>query len=339
MPLRLALIGTGGIAGTYLNAAAHVDDVAVHAIISRDAARARRVADEHQVPHAATDLESIAEHVDAVVSAGPNGLHPEHARAAAAIGKHALLEKPLCIDPADGEAAISACSQAGTVLAVTYQRRTRPTNRAIKELLDSGALGRVLAVDLQLKFYRGDDYYASGAWRGTWDEDGGGPFIQQASHDLDLLCWLVGEPHQIQAHCATLAHPEIEVEDHGAAIGRLEHGGIVSIVASTICKPGFSPRMDIITERGSLSLANDAITAWHIDGVDQPEVTQPGSEGHDAATSATVSDTSAHEAVLTDFARACRDGSAPICSGQDALAANRLITAIYRAAGIGPAAG
>jgi len=329
-PLRFALVGTGNIAGTYLRAAEKVDCVQIVAVVSRSAERAAAFARKHRLAASATSLAELDCDFDAVILATPNGEHHHGAIAAANMGKHVLSEKPLDVTAENMDRMILACEQAGVVLATAYQRRTLPNNRIVKSLLERQAFGRIYAVDLSLKLYRPQEYYDSAAWRGTKALDGGGPFMQQGSHDIDLLCWLFGPPVSVQARVGTFAHTGIEVEDHGAAILEMPGGAIASIVASTAAKPGLPPHMDVITERGTFSMEDDLICFWAVEGMENPGVAAER-QLHSPA-SPSIAETSGHEAVLRDFVEAVRTGRQPLVPPDQARKVTEVILAIYRAA-------
>ena len=146
----------------------------------------------------------------AVIICTPNGTHADLCREAARLGKHVLIEKPLDITPAACEAAVAAAKECNVKVGVTYQRRFSPDNITVKRLLETGALGKVYAVDLVAKFFRDQAYYDQAEYRGGYAIDGGGPFIQQAVHNLDTLCWFFGLPEKVTSMLGTFAH-EIEV--------------------------------------------------------------------------------------------------------------------------------
>ncbi|MHC4873510.1 MAG: Gfo/Idh/MocA family protein [Planctomycetota bacterium] len=329
--MKFVLIGSGNIANTYVNAVKNMDNAEIVGVISRSIDRAKKYADENSLGEAAVSLKEIKSDFDAVLVATPNGSHHAGAIAAAEAGKHALVEKPLDITTANIDKMISACKNAGVKLGVTYQRRLSKNNMAIKKLLDEKAFGKIYAVDLPLKLYRGQDYYDSGAWRGTFEFDGGGPFMQQGSHDIDLLGWFFGMPKKVFAKTGTFGHTGIEVEDHGAAIMELEDGAICSVLASTIARPGFSPRLDVFTEKGTFSLENDAITTWDIEGIDNPDE-GVAEKRHSSASSAAVSDTSGHENVINDFIEAIENDREPAANGEAGKLTSEIILAIYRSA-------
>lgn len=258
----------------------------------------------------------------------PNGVHHEGVAEAAGCGKHVLVEKVLDVTRENMERAISACEVAGVQLGVSYQRRWSPHNVVVKRLLESGELGRVFAADMRVKFWRDADYYASGDYRGGYAIDGGGPFIQQAAHQVDLMCWFFGMPDRVVSMLGTFAH-EIEVEDHGVAMMRYADGMIGTLTASSACRPGFSPVLEVHSTKGSFVMENDLITRWEVEGVANPA----GEDGefvvHSGADSAAVSDTSGHEAVVGNFVEAVREGRAPAVDGRDGARATELVLRVY----------
>lgn len=323
--MKFVIVGTGNIARTYLTAAGKLPEADVVGFLSRS----ERLPDYADAQHGiAAGLEHIDGYFDAVILATPPGLHHEGAIAAARLGKHVLTEKPLDVSIENMDAMIEACRSNNVKLGTAYQRRMSPDNRAVKRLLEAGALGTVYAADLTVKFWRDQAYYDSSPYRGTYEIDGGGPFVQQASHNIDIYTWFFGMPDKVTSMLGTFAH-DIEVEDHGACLLRHANGMIGTIVASTIARPGFPARLEMHAERGSVVLENDVITRWDVDGEENPS-TRPSGAIHSGA-SVAVTDTAGHEAILQDFIEAVRDDRDPAVSGESARAATELILRIYAA--------
>ena len=248
------------------------------------------------------------------------------------MGRHVLTEKPLEVTLKAADRSIAACRRAGVALGVCLPRRMRPDNAAVKKLLEAGKLGRLYAVDLAVKYHREQAYYDSAPYRGGRALDGGGPFMQQAFHQVDLYVWLFGMPRHVKSCIATLAH-RIEVEDHGAAVLGHEGGMIGTIMASTVARPGFPSRMEIHAEAGSLVLENDVITRWMVEGVENPSRPDQGAVHSGAgAAGAVVTDTSGHEAILADFIHAVREGRPPAITGENARRSTELVLRIYKSA-------
>jgi UDP-N-acetyl-2-amino-2-deoxyglucuronate dehydrogenase len=321
--MRYAIVGSGNISNTYVRAFANVPGAELVACVSRSG----RTPKEAPQLECKPSLDLVETPFDAVVITTPNGLHHISAIEAARLGKHVLTEKPLDITVQAMDKMMAACAEAGVLLAVAFQRRTNPDNMAIKKLLEAGALGRVFAADLSCRFWRDQAYYDSGDYRGGWAIDGGGPFIQQASHNIDNYIWLFGMPNQVASQLGTFMH-DIEAEDHGAALLRHDNGMIGTIVASTCARPGYPARLEVICEKGSFTLLDDRIAVWNIDGIPNPASTV-AARPDDGARSAAVSDTSRHEAVIRDFEEAVHTGRRPLADAADGRRATELILQIY----------
>lgn len=321
--MRYVIVGTGNIANTYVNALSCLQDSSLVGSVSRSGRGLQAAPGLPCWP----SLAAVNENFDAVILATPNGLHHEGAIAAAALGKHVLTEKPLGITRAAMGQMINACENAGVTLAVCYQRRASPDNRAIKSLIEKNAFGKIFAADLSAKFFRDQHYYDSGTYRGTWSIDGGGPFMQQACHNIDIYNWFFGLPQTVTSMLGRFTH-DIETEDHGAAILQHANGMIGTIVASTAARPGFAARLEVHCDKGSFTLTDDVITFWDVDGVSNPGDSQ-FHYAHGGATSATVTDTSAHQIIIRDFEDAIHSGREPLASAQSARLTTELILQIY----------
>ncbi|MCB0643436.1 MAG: Gfo/Idh/MocA family oxidoreductase [Phaeodactylibacter sp.] len=321
--MKYVILGTGNISNTYVQALEALPASELVGCVSRSG---KSPAARRDLPTWPT-LEAVTADFDAVIVATPNGLHSAGVIAAAQLGKHALTEKPLGIKKADMDQAIAACKANNLTLGVAYQRRTAPDNKAVKQLLEQGTLGRIFAADLSAKFYRDQAYYDSADYRGGFAIDGGGPFMQQACHNIDIYTWFFGMPTQIHSFMGTFTH-QIEAEDHGAALLRYENGMIGTIIASTATKPGFAARLEVHSDLGSFTMVDDRITEWHFEASPNPSDTQ-FHYAHDGATSASVSDSSAHQQIILDFEEAVRSGREPIASGVSAGLTSELILGIY----------
>jgi predicted dehydrogenase len=321
--MKYVLIGTGNISNTYVAAVKNLPGSEIVGCVSRSGRRPR------SAPHleCKSSLNEIVTPFDAVIITTPNGLHHQGAMEAAKLGKHVLTEKPLDIHLVTIDAMTDACEQAGVTLAVSYQRRTNPDNMALKRLFGAGALGRVYAADLSCKFWRDQPYYDSGVYRGGWDIDGGGPFMQQASHNIDLYLWFFGMPSEVSSLMGTFAH-HIEAEDHGAALLKYSNGMIGTIVASTAARPGLPARLEVHCERGTFVTLDDRISTWAIDGIDNPATRAPAAKGADAG-SASITDTARHEDILRDFETAVLEGRPPLIDACSARQTTEFILRIY----------
>jgi predicted dehydrogenase len=322
--MKYIIIGTGNISNTYVHA---LSDIACSEIVGCVSRSGKRLPANPKIP-SWFDLSSVDIDFDAVIITTPNGLHCEGIIAAAKHGKHVITEKPLGIKMEEMEHALTVCEEKNVTLAVAYQRRTSPDNQAIKALLEENSLGNIFAVDLAAKFYRDQAYYNSGDYRGGYQIDGGGPFIQQASHNIDLYVWFFGLPVQVVSMMDTFTH-QIEAEDHGAALLKHSNGMIGTIVTSTSTKPGFAARLEVHSDKGSFTMTDDIITEWHFDDIPNPSNSNFQYQ-HDGATGAAVKDTSAHKKIILDFENVVKNGGTPIADGKSAKATSELILEIYQ---------
>ncbi len=321
--MRYVLIGTGNISSVYVSILEKLDGAQLIGCVSRTG---RRLQAAPTLPSYAA-LADVTEPFDAVIVTTPNAFHHLGVIEAARLGKHVLVEKPLGISSEGMEEAVVACRKAEVTLGVAYQRRTGADNRSIKALLDKKAFGRIYAADLSAKFWRDQAYYDSAEYRGTKSIDGGGVFIQQACHNIDIYAWFFGLPQKVVSFMGTFAH-RMEAEDHGAALLRYDNGMIGTIVASTAACPGFPARLEVHCEKGSFTLTDDRITVWEIDGIPNP-ASLAAEYKHDGARSATVTDTSLHEEIVRDFEAAVRDGRPPLVDGESARLTSEFILEIY----------
>lgn len=322
---KFVLIGTGNISSTYINAIGRIKGADVVACVSGSL---KKPGAAPNLPSYKT-LDDIDLDFDAVIICTPNGLHHVSAIKAAELGKHVFCEKPVDISLQAVDAMITACRDNNVNLGVAYQRRYSSDNPAVKTLIDNGKLGNVFSVDLSVKNYRDDAYYNSSDYRGTYALDGGGPFIQQASHYIDLYYWLFGKPEKLVSQLGTFMH-DIEVEDHGAVICKHKNGMIGTITASTATKPGFPARLEIYTEKGCVFMENDVITHWEIEGVENPGAQKQSKNTHSGSSSAAVNDTTNHEFLLKDFIDSVKTGREPLISGESARFATEMILDIYK---------
>ena len=326
--MKYTLIGTGSISKTYFSALENIPGAEIVACVSR---RGKKPAAAPHLPSYKKPSD-VDVPFDAVIIITPNGFHHVSAIEAAAMKKHVLCEKPLDITLKSMKQMIDACKAAEVTLGVAYQRRMSPDNLSIKKLIDEDAFDRILAVDLSCKFWRDQAYFDSGDYRGGYALDGGGPFMQQACHNLDLYQWFFGMPVEVKGILGNLLH-NIEVEDHGAVIFRHADGMIGSFVASTLAKPGMPARLEVVTEKGYFVTLDDRICEWKIEGVDDPREAEKKDGRQSIPTEGNnpiVSDSTRHELIIRNFEQAIALGREPLVSGESAKRTTELILQIYK---------
>ena len=204
---------------------------------------------------------------DCVVLTTPSGLHPRQAIEVAAAGIDVMTEKPMATRWHDGLAMVRACDEAGVHLFVVKQNRRNPTLQLLKQAVEQNRFGRIYMVGVNVFWTRPQSYYDSSAWRGTWEFDGGA-FMNQASHYVDLLDWIVGPVESVMAYTGTLAR-NIEVEDTGVAAIKWRNGAVGTINVTMLTWPkNLEGSITILGERGSVRVGGVAVNKiehWEFD--------------------------------------------------------------------------
>ncbi|XVV10519.1 Gfo/Idh/MocA family protein [Actinoplanes sp. CA-131856] len=214
-------------------------------------------------PYASLGEALAAEEIDIVVVCTPTGLHGPVAIEALAAGKHVIVEKPAEITVARTDEIIRARDKADKLVTVISQHRFDPSTVRVLDAIAAGEFGRVSSGIAVIDWWRGQSYYDSGDWRGTWDLDGGGALMNQGVHTVDLLVAALGRPVEVFAYAGTLAHERIEVEDVAAGVVRFESGALGVLHATTSAYPGLSARLHVHGDRGSAVIDNDALAFFH----------------------------------------------------------------------------
>ncbi|GAA0512203.1 oxidoreductase [Paractinoplanes deccanensis] len=269
---RVALAGAGVIgrhhAMVISQLASALELVAVADVVpSRAAALA---AERGGRPYASLGEALAAEEVDIVVVCTPTGLHGEVAIEALAAGKHVIVEKPAEITVARTDEIIRARDKADKMVTVISQHRFDPSTVRVLDAISSGQFGRVSSGIASIDWWRGQSYYDSGDWRGTWELDGGGALMNQGVHTVDLLVAALGKPVEVFAYTGTLAHARIEVEDVATGVVRFESGALGVLHATTSAYPGLSARLQVHGDRGSAVIDNDELAFFHATPVGEP---------------------------------------------------------------------
>jgi predicted dehydrogenase len=200
---------------------------------------------------------------DAVSVCTPTGAHGDMAIAALEAGKHVIIEKPAEVSLEKTDAIIAAQQRAGTVVSVVSQHRFDPATEIVLAAIESGGLGRLTSGIAAINWWRGQKYYDSGDWRGTWHLDGGGALMNQGVHTVDLLVAALGTPVEVFAYTACLAHDRLEVEDVAPAVVKFASGALGVLHGTTAAYPGLNARLQIHGDQGSAVIDNDVLTFIH----------------------------------------------------------------------------
>ena len=267
--LRFAIVGCGRISKNHFDAIkAHGENAELVSVCDTDAG-ALEAATKHSGVKGYANLRDLltGSTADVVVLSTPSGLHSTQAIEVARSGRHVVTEKPMATRWADGKQMVKACDEAGVRLFVVKQNRGNATLRMLKKAIDEDRFGRIYLVNVNVLWSRPQSYYDSAAWRGTWEFDGGA-FMNQASHYVDLLDYMIGPVESVQAYTATLAR-NIEVEDTGVASIKWRSGALGSInVTMLVHEKNFEGSITIIGEKGTVrigGMAVNEIQQWAFD--------------------------------------------------------------------------
>ncbi|MFO0790269.1 MAG: Gfo/Idh/MocA family oxidoreductase [Pirellulales bacterium] len=341
MTLGFGIVGCGMISNFHARAIAEVRGAKLVACFDTRAESAEKFAAAHNCA-AYSDLNKMLADpkVSIVTIATPSGAHMEPAVAAAKAGKHVIVEKPLEITLKRCDKIIEACEKAGVQCGAIFPSRFHDSSVKIKKAIDGGRFGRLTIGDAYVKWYRTQQYYDSGAWRGTWALDGGGALMNQAIHSVDLLTWLMGPVEEIQANAATLAHERIEVEDTVVATLRFANGALGVLEATTAAYPGYLKRVEIHGSEGSALLEEEDLKAWDFakprkeDKAILEQMKQHKSTGGGASDPTAIGH-HGHTMQFRDFVEAVKKNRPPAIDGHEGRRSVEIILAVYKAAETG----
>ena len=342
--IGFGVIGAGNIAVIHGQAIAAMGaGVKLRAFLARNPERVQALAGRFGA-EAMTDAERFFARPDiqVVVIGTPSGTHADLGMQAAAAGKHVMVEKPIDVTVERAQALIDACARHGVRLGVIFQSRFMPAVALIKQAIDRGRLGQLYVVDAYVKWFRTQAYYEAARWRGTKALDGGGALINQAIHTVDLAQHFAGPAASVYGITQRRHHPYIEAEDTALALVKYRQGAAGVIEATTSIAPGFSRRVEVHGEKGSIILDGNDVGLWQLAGSGEEEVelerlraAQP--DRSDGASNPMNLDISAHQRQLEDFVAAIRQGRAPAIDGREGLKALAIVRAVYRSSEIGAA--
>lgn len=267
-PIRIAIVGCGRISKNHFGAIeAHRGDFDLVAVCDIDGEVLRSHQAQYKVPGYLYLEEMLqTEQLDIVVLCTPSGTHPDQAVIAAKHSVHVMTEKPMATRWHDGVRMVKACDDAGVRLFVVKQNRRNTTLQLLKRAVDEKRFGKIHMVHLNVFWTRPQSYYDQAKWRGTWEFDGGA-FMNQASHYVDLLDWLIGPVDKIQAMMSTTR--DIEVEDTGVLNIRWRNGALGSMSVTMLAYPrNLEGSITILGEKGTVRIGGVAVNdiqIWEFD--------------------------------------------------------------------------
>jgi UDP-N-acetyl-2-amino-2-deoxyglucuronate dehydrogenase len=329
--IRFALVGCGRIAKNHFDAIKQHNDrcelVGVHDVNPRAMEEAGRTTGAEAYKSLPDMLDRCD--ADAFILTTPSGLHPEQTIAVAQAGHHVVTEKPMATRWEDGKRMVAACDAAGVRLFVVKQNRRNATLQLLKKAVEKKRFGRIYMVNLNVFWTRPQDYYDSGKWRGTWEYDGGA-LMNQASHYVDLIDWIVGPVESLHAYTATLAR-DIEVEDTGVISLRWRNGALGSMNVTMLTYPkNLEGSITIIGEKGTVRIGGVAVNeVQHWEFADQDEDDQNIKDANYQTTSVYGY---GHPLYYDNVIKVLRGEAEPETDGREGLKSLEVLIATYLSA-------
>ena len=329
--LGFGIIGCGFISGCHALAIKDCENARLIGATDVFAPNAEKFTKEHGIRNFATVEELLAcDEIDVVCICTPSGFHAPNALQAIRAGKHVIVEKPLALNTKDCDELIAEAKKQGVKAAVISQVRFSDGFARLKDLIESGRLGKVVMADLKMKYFRNEEYYSSSSWRGTWEHDGGGALMNQGIHGIDLMLGTMGDVKSVQGLARTLRH-DIETEDTATAIFEFENGAIGCVCGTTSAYPGYPRLLTISGTKGSVALQDEDFVVWDIEGEEKPaDFGQNKGPGGGASSNTDISYIG-HYRQITNFIDAVLNDKEPTCSFEVGKKAVELITSIYEA--------
>jgi len=330
--IRIAVVGCGRISKNHFGSIEQLaDDFELAAVCDVDPKALEQHTQQYKVPGYTDMADMLAkEQLDLVSLCTPSGLHPQQAILAAQHKVHVLTEKPMGTRLADGVAMVRACDQAGVRLFVVKQNRRNATLQLLKKAVDQDRFGRIYNVAMNVFWTRPQDYYDQGnGWRGTWEMDGGA-FMNQASHYIDLLNWIIGPVESVMAYTGTQAR-DIEAEDSGVAAIQWRSGAMGTLNVSMLTYPkNLEGSITVLGEKGTVRIGGVAVNE-----IQEWQFADSRPEDADIKT-ASYATTSVygfgHPLYYQNVVEVLRGRSEPETDGRSGLKSLELLVAMYRSA-------
>ncbi|MBD71898.1 MAG: Gfo/Idh/MocA family oxidoreductase [Candidatus Poribacteria bacterium] len=335
------IIGCGMISDFHSAAIADIKNGKLVAVSSRKAENSQRLVDRYSI-QAYSDYNEMLnrDDIDIVCVCTPSGAHMEPAVAAAEAGKHVIIEKPLEITLERCDAIIESCEKANVRLCAIFNSRFSDASQLVKDTVSSGRLGQLTLGDAYVKWYRSQDYYDSGDWRGTMELDGGGALMNQSIHAIDFLQYVMGPVESIQAFTDTLAHKRIDVEDVAVAALRFKNGALGVVEGTTAVYPGSLKKFEFSGTKGTIVLEEEDIITWEFEE-EEPEdaeikqqFTEKKSGGGGASDPRAINNDN-HRRQMINLIQSIENNIPHLVDGREGRKAVEIILAIYQSSKAG----
>ncbi|HFQ5194263.1 TPA: Gfo/Idh/MocA family protein [Vibrio vulnificus] len=328
--IRIAVVGCGRISKNHFGSIEQLgEEFELVAVCDNSPAVLGEHCEKYDVPgYLSLDELLVSEQMDLVTLCTPSGLHASQTIKAAKAGVHVITEKPMATKWADGLAMVKACEDAGVRLFVVKQNRRNSTLQLLKRAVTEQRFGRIYMVHLNVFWTRPQEYYDRAAWSGTWHMDGGA-FMNQATHYVDLMHWLIGPVETI--HAMTSTHRDIEVEDTGVVNIKWRNGALGSMAVTMCTYPNnLEGSITILGDKGTIRIGGVAVNEiqeWTFD--EAKEYDQEIAKANYQTTSVYGF---GHPPYFKNVADVLRGNAEPETDGREGLKSLELLISIYRSA-------
>lgn len=326
--MNFAIVGCGFIAKKHAEAIKTIKGARLYAVCDKVSELMQPYVEEYEAK-SYTDFEEMLQNseIDIVNICTPSGSHAFLAELAAKYKKHIIVEKPIAMTIEETDRIINATTENNVKLAVVHPNRFRPVALKLKEIMNSGKLGKISHALCIVNWNRGQHYYDQAPWRGTKAFDGG-VLMNQAIHNLDLLLWYLGRPIEVMSMSATRLR-DIEVEDVSTGIIRFETGAIATVQASTTVYPrNYEESITIFGEKGTVKIGGTNALYFKdivIEGMTDAEVLE---------IKETIEKnpwgTPGHQIILSDMMEAIKQDRQPIVTGEDGKTPLLVVLSFYK---------
>jgi UDP-N-acetyl-2-amino-2-deoxyglucuronate dehydrogenase len=329
--VRLGLIGCGRISKNHFEAVSQIPEAEFVAVSDIIGEKARTAAETYGIKAVYTDYQDMLEkeQLDAVSICSPSGMHPQMGIDVAKHGINVITEKPMAINIEAADSLIKACDKNKVRLFVVKQNRLNSTMQLLKKAIDKGRFGKIYVAQSNVFWQRPQAYYDAEKWRGTWEFDGGA-FMNQASHYVDALYWLLGNVDSVMAYTGTMAR-HIEAEDTGCAILHFRSGLIATLNVTMLTFPkNYEGSITIIGEKGTVKLGGVAVNKiekWEFEDYDDDDRI-----AQDANYQPPNVYGFGHNPYYRNVVDVLMNNGTPSTDGRDGRKSVEIIQAIYRAA-------
>lgn len=328
--IRIAVIGCGRISKNHFGSIEQLrSEFELIAVCDNDPQVLAEHVDRYKVPgYESIDQLLESEQLDLVTLCTPSGLHAAQTIKAAQSGVNVITEKPMATKWEDGLAMVKACDEANVKLFVVKQNRRNSTLQLLKRAVAEKRFGKIHMVHLNVFWTRPQEYYDRAKWSGTWDMDGGA-FMNQATHYVDLMHWLIGPVESLHAMIST--HRDIEVEDTGVVNIKWRNGALGSMAVTMCTYPNnLEGSITILGEKGSVRIGGVAVNEiqeWNF-----AEAKDYDSEIAEANYQTTSVYGFGHPPYFKNVADVLRGKDEPETDGREGLKSLELLISIYRSA-------